>query len=286
MKRKRVFALVILVSALVFVLPVSAITGGEPDDGEHPYVGMLVFYNEGGSWLWACSGSLLSDRLILTAGHCVSPDADGRVAASVRVYFDEIVAYDPNSQTFPNDGYYMGTFFPHPNWDWTLPFPETYDIGVVILDEPVVGITEFAQLPELHFLDQIANGDKRDVILTTVGYGRNDAKPVPLWYTSRYMAQSFLVSLDNWITDGWAIQTSSNPGEWDGSEEFVTGGPCSGDSGGATLFGGPESNLIVGVINAANMPGGIGKGISWRVDIPTSLDFINGVIAEYGLELP
>ena len=33
-----------LIAALTLVVPASAITNGEPDNGEHPYVGQLIFY--------------------------------------------------------------------------------------------------------------------------------------------------------------------------------------------------------------------------------------------------
>lgn len=286
--RHRLFigSLLVVALALAMAIPAKAITYGTPDNGEHPYVVMLLFYNEGGEAIWRCSGSLLSENLILTAGHCVDTIYGVGTPASVRVYTDEFIAFDPFSNTYPEGGYYSETLIPHPNWDWWLPFPETYDIGVVILDEPITGITEFATLPELNFLDQIAAGKQQDIILTSVGYGLNDLSPTEIWYHSRYMAQSFVINLDNWIADGWNIQFSGNPGLWVDSEDFFTGGVCSGDSGGATLYGGPDSNLIVGVIQASNSYYCHGWSLSWRVDIAPSLDFLNQVMTEYGIVLP
>jgi hypothetical protein len=37
--------LVALVATLLLAAPASAITNGQPDDGEHPYVGQLFFYD-------------------------------------------------------------------------------------------------------------------------------------------------------------------------------------------------------------------------------------------------
>lgn len=290
MNRKWVVLMGTLILVLAAAIPAAAIVNGEPDNGEHPYVAMLVFYNSGEEWLWACSGALLSDRLILTAAHCLendlATDPDGWGPDSVRVYLDETVAYGPFLEIYPKEGYYTGIMIPHPKFDWSLPFPETYDIGLIILDQSVEGLTEFAQLPELNYLDQFTSGDKRDVIFTDVGYGLNDTKPVVIELFTRYMAQSFLMSLDTKNADDWAIQLSNNPGQWSGSEEYVSGGICSGDSGGPTLFGGPESNLVVGVHNAVILPACAGYSISWRVDIAESLDFIAGVVEAYGLELP
>ena len=72
-------AMVIFLLFLV-VTPASAITYGEPDGEEHPYVGLVGFYDAGGNWLWRCSATLISPTILLTAAHCTSPDADGAPA--------------------------------------------------------------------------------------------------------------------------------------------------------------------------------------------------------------
>src|SRR4030095_5350640 len=55
-----------------------AITNGQPDNGEHPYVGDLLFYipdeidsrfTDPGSW-FGCSGTLVSPTVVVTAGPC------------------------------------------------------------------------------------------------------------------------------------------------------------------------------------------------------------------------
>ena len=64
-----------LVAALVGTLaiavaPAGAITGDFVEDTEHPFVGLVVFYDANGEFLWRCSGSLLTPTVFLTAGHC------------------------------------------------------------------------------------------------------------------------------------------------------------------------------------------------------------------------
>jgi hypothetical protein len=79
--------LLVLVAALIGTLaiavaPGSAITGDWVEDFEHPYVGLVVFYDEDGEFVWRCSGSLLTPTVFLTAGHCADT-VSGAVTARV-----------------------------------------------------------------------------------------------------------------------------------------------------------------------------------------------------------
>lgn len=69
MKRVR-FArsLFALLLAFVMISPALGIQYGEPDGNEHPYVGLVVFYDEAGNPPHRCSGTLLSETVFLTAG--------------------------------------------------------------------------------------------------------------------------------------------------------------------------------------------------------------------------
>ena len=88
---KKVTLAVVLALALVFstIGFASAITNGQPDGDNHPYVGLAVFdvLDQNGDPVPShrCSASLLTPTIVLTAGHCT----DGTAAA--RIWFDEIV---------------------------------------------------------------------------------------------------------------------------------------------------------------------------------------------------
>src|SRR5262249_267306 len=71
-------ALAAMLALLSVGAPANAITHGQPDAGAHPYVGELLFFvpdepdprfDAPGSW-FSCSGTLLNDHVVLTAGHC------------------------------------------------------------------------------------------------------------------------------------------------------------------------------------------------------------------------
>src|SRR5207247_9747064 len=68
--------------------PASAVQFGQPDNGEHPYVGLLVAYDSNWVFLWRCSGTLISSHRFLTAGHCNGFDpATGATPAHAQVWF-------------------------------------------------------------------------------------------------------------------------------------------------------------------------------------------------------
>ncbi len=70
----------------IAVSPVYAITGNFVKDYDHPYVGLVVFYDANGEFIWRCTGTLISPWTVLTAGHCADT-AGGAVPA--RVYFQQ-----------------------------------------------------------------------------------------------------------------------------------------------------------------------------------------------------
>src|SRR3954454_4662613 len=62
-----------LVTATLATAPAQAIDEGVPDRAGHPYVGVLAVDPDGDGpqapFLW-CSGSVISERVFLTATHC------------------------------------------------------------------------------------------------------------------------------------------------------------------------------------------------------------------------
>ncbi len=284
MRKIAIISMTLFIMLATIVAPVFAITGNYVNDYEHPFVGLVVFYDSNNQFLWRCSGSLISSTKLLTAGHCADT-AGGAVSA--RVYFqrDAGAHYDVNIERDPVTGY------PDECADGTLGimcatsdeiynygfanfagFPNIHDVGVVILDQAIT-MDEYGQLPEpgeLNSLDK-ARGQK-DTIFTVSGYGLSySVNPKsPLSSTSlriRLMAQSTLVNLGSHETDGYNLQTQGNGDD--------RGGTCSGDSGGPVFLGGSDSNLIVAVTSFGMNALCRGTDFSYRVDRQEVLDWIN-----------
>jgi hypothetical protein len=283
MRRSTVVLAIVLVALLV-AGPVLAITGNWVEDNEHPFVGLVVFYDANGDFIWRCSGSLISPTKFLTAGHCADT-ADG--AASARVYFqqdaganyDPALGYDPVT-LYPDDcapgtlGTLCATSDELYNYGFAnfAGFPNIHDVGLVILDQPI-SIEEYGQLPAAGALDDLgtARGQK-DTIFTVSGYGLSySTEPhsaVPsISYRIRLMAQSTLVNLNSANNDGYNLQTQGNGDD--------RGGTCSGDSGGPVFLGGADSNQIVAITSFGLNAICRGTDFSYRVDRTEVLDWIN-----------
>ena len=281
MKKLVVVLLVVLALVLASVGTVMAITNGQPDGDNHPYIGLLVFDAAPGVPGWRCSGALIAPNVVLTAGHCT----DGAVAA--RIWFDEDVTYDNIPFPLypyggPGSGAIEGTPYTNPDYDSDenpygggngLPAFSYRDVGIVVLDEPVV-VGVVAELPEAGLVDTLKN--KTDVDF--VGYGVSDQAQIPgselpqpppyyRWtgLRVRMYAPSQLVS-GNFVHAAEFMRLSLNPG---GGK----GGTCFGDSGGPDLLGGTDTVLAVNsYVTNINCSG---VGYSSRVDIPEVLEWIN-----------
>ncbi len=85
-------------------VPSFAITNDWVVDNEHPFVGLVVFYDADGEFSHRCSGSLISPTKLLTAGHCTAPNSG---AVTARVYFQQDAGanFDPVTGVDPISGY-------------------------------------------------------------------------------------------------------------------------------------------------------------------------------------
>jgi hypothetical protein len=273
----RRFLALLLVTMSVFAvsaLPAGAITGTYVEDFEHPFVGLAVFYDEEGEFLHRCSGSLLSPSVFLTAGHCT----DG--ATTARIYFQQDAGanYDPETQLDPVSGYpeycAPGTEdlcatsdeLYNYGFDDFAEFPNTKDVGLIILDDPVY-LPEYGELPDAGALDPLlTQRGRQNVTFTVSGYGLTEVNPVMVTsFRERLMATSKLVNLNSANNGGFNLQTSGNGGG--------RGGTCSGDSGGPVFYP-SDSNVIVGVTSFGLNEWCRGVDFAFRTDTAEVLEWI------------
>lgn len=279
----RTMSAALLAALSLLAAPASAITNHWVEDVEHPFVGLVVFYDADGAFLWRCSGSLISPTRFLTAGHCA--DTAGG-AASARVWFQQDAGanYDPATQHDPVSGYpdecAVGTLgvvcatstqIHNFGFEDFADFPNTHDVGLVILDQPIA-LDEYGQLPAAGALDALdtARGT-RGTTFTVSGYGLsretqpNDALP-DLSFRERLMAKSTLVNLRSALNGGYNLQTQGNGDD--------RGGTCSGDSGGPVFLGAASSSLIVAVTSFGLSTICRGTDFAYRIDRQEVLDWI------------
>jgi hypothetical protein len=233
------------------------ITNGELDGNGHPYVGLMVAQDATGKPLWRCSGTLLSPTIFLTAGHCTEAPA-----AHVEIWFDADVESGIPANGYPFNGDAGGTPYTHPQYNPNAFY--LYDLGVVVLEEPMV-MSQYGALPQQDVLDRLARRrGLQDVTFTAVGYGLQQINPVFVEAQRvRMVAHPHLIQINGGIVGDFSLLLSNN---------HSTGGTCFGDSGGPNFIG--TSNVVGGVTSFGLNGNCGGTGGVYRVDRKDDLDWL------------
>ncbi len=299
---RRLSTTIALLAVLALASPVAAITNGQPDSGEHPYVGELLFFDadyvdsrfdDPGGW-FSCSGTLLSPTVIVTAGHCtygVGSDGasttegggSGSGGNDIWVDFSEAAHFDgfPPSSDYGRDEngqryadrsaflnaspfWHRGTSYPHPEFA-DGPF-YVHDAGVVVLDEPIEMDT-YGDVPALDYLDRYASQPRNEHRFEVVGYGLTKSGPfTDEGGDTRRKGDVKLDSLHSVPADTYILLSNNNGAAHQG-------GTCFGDSGGPT-FDDTDSSLVVGVTSFGFSVTCSGVGGVYRLDQPDDLAFL------------
>ena len=271
---KSLLATLVAITALLLVMvaPASAITkGGVVDsNNEYPYVGLMVayVYDEATDTYipsWRCSGTLVSSRLYITAGHCT----DG--ADWVEIWFDWDLT-DAAAEGYPiyGEGDASGTPYTHELYDPNAFY--LHDLGVVVLDKRYVTADgTYAELigeDDAGLLDGLAVGTS----FITVGYGLQssypDGTPADVMLTDAARLRMIATpNLMQYVGD-FALHLSTNS---------KTGGACFGDSGGPTFYDG----VLVAVTSFVYTDTCAGRAGVYRLDTADDLEWLYENFARY-----
>jgi len=262
--------LIALAAAAVLGLAVVAVAPAQtgdatPDGNGHPNVGALLRKRTDGSLTIACSGTLVSSRVFLTAGHCAA------FLFSLGQH-DAYVTFDPNFGTDAAHNVfstpYHGQVIQNP--DWHQPYQN--DTALVLLDNSVQGITP-AKIAPRHLLDGL-KADKTidDFGYLNVGYGTAEQLVVPTvgptfpfdgirkWTVSQFSA-----------LDGEYIHLNQNLARGNSGTGY-------GDSGGPTFLDTGSGPVIVSVVSTGDIPC-YATSVNERVDTDNAQDFLAPYLA-------
>jgi hypothetical protein len=242
---------------VLVVSPASGMIGGRDDPTSHPYVGAVDLRPAGFSIV--ASGVLVSPTVLVTAGHVTSFFEKAGLSRA-RVSFDPVVG--------ASSTWYTGRVHTDPMYDFAHEAPQNdpNDLGVIVFDEPISGITP-AALPSEGLLNHLGTRNQEGPTFQEVGYG----------VSARVGAKNDR-SLDAWTGDGTRRVISTDFKSSHGGWLDVTpldGNACRGDSGGPTLFG-DVAVAIHKLDSNTNFCSGEGHGM--RLDTPNHRAFLSAYV--------
>lgn len=261
---------------------------GELDNSRHPNVGWIAAFDKDGYRLGHyCSGTLIGEKIFLTASHCTIPIYDRRVDDPNYEGFQVYVGFTDdfinvgesiNDLSDPSLVFLAESVHTNPDYDYYImsPIPQHADIAVVILyhSPPITP----ALLPYENELDDLmAAKTISGFTFPAVGYGANDVI-IPSGYSGGPW---------NWFDTGqfryvgyssyWAL----HPTYMILSMNYNIGdsGGCYGDSGGPIFLG------DTGVVVAITVWGDI---MCRAMSAPLRTDTIGArkFLSQFGVSLP
>lgn len=263
---KRVIVLLaVLAMTLASAGSAYAQTGDVTTDGNaHPNVGAFLLPRlADGSLRIICTGTLVTPRVFLTASHCTD-------YAVSQGFTHTWVTFDPNFGTGHTifSTAYHGLIVHNPAYK----APYQNDVSLILLDQPVTGITP-ARLAPVGFLDALkASKALKDMTFLNVGYGSAEQIVVkasgPTWpfdgirkwtISAFYALDPSFIHLNQNLAQGWS-------------------GTGYGDSGGPTFAGPANVPVVISVVSSGDAAL-YATSVNTRVDTREVRDFLAPYLA-------
>ena len=278
------FALILslLVGSLLFVSPkTSAITFGFVDSNN-------VFRNTGafivkspttGEDFPICSGTLITANVFLTASHCTAFFTQD-LAPEGFVAFVSLDQSIPFGALTSNKTTLLAVAHVVSNPNFNQSQSDSGDIGVLILERDVRGVTP-ATLPSCGLLDQlVAQNGLKNATFTNVGYGLQNrvvGGGVPFFQDLNPIPRMFSFSSFNSLNGGYLRLSQNN--------STGNGGTCFGDSGGPNFLTLNGQQLIVSITITGDTVCR-STNVDYRLDTVSAQGFLAFVNAAFGTNIP
>jgi len=283
MKRLIVFFALImsLVTASLVLSPrASAITYGFVDStNAFSNTGAFIIKSPTGEIFPICSGTMIASNVFLTASHCTGFFTQDLAP-------DGYVAYVSLDQTIPFGSLTSNTTTLLPvahvvtNPNFSQAQGDSGDIGVLILQQNVIGVTP-AALPTCGLLDDLsAQNGLKSAVFTNAGYGLQNrvvGGGKPFFQDLNPVPRMFSFSSFTALNKGY-LRLSQNP-------STGNGGTCFGDSGGPNFLTVNGQQLIVSITITGDSVCR-STNVDYRLDTVSAQGFLAYVNGAFGTSIP
>ena len=283
---RRILCFLVLLSATVALAmlltpsAVKAITYGYVDSNNtYSNVGAFVVQSPTGEVYPICTGTLIAPNVFLTASHCTQYFTDSLAPQGYTAYvsFDKSIPFGNLTSTKTK---LLAVKYVVTNPNYNQSQSDSGDIGVLILQSNVKGITP-ATLPTCGLLDQlVAQNGLKTAVFTAVGYGLQNrvvGGGVPYFQDLNPIPRMYAFSSFNSLNGGY-IRLSQNP-------STGNGGTCFGDSGGPNFLTVNGQQILVAITITGDSVCR-STNVDYRLDTPSAQAFLAYVNAAYGTSIP